>query len=51
MNTSDIRDELLGIITGDVYTSLEASESADNDNVIIITDDNGNRYKLEIAKL
>ena len=51
MNTDDIRAELLNIITGDVYTSLEASESADHDNLIILTDDNGDRYKLEITKL
>ena len=51
MNTTDIREELLNIINGDIYTIIEASESADNDNVILITDDNGNRYKLEITKL
>jgi len=51
MNTPDIREELLNIINGDIYTIIEASESADNDNVILITDNDGNRYKLTIQKL
>lgn len=51
MNLTDIRADIIqGIMTHD-KSELIAFESADSDNVILVTDADGNRYKLEITKL
>ena len=51
MSQTDIRADLLDCILTDVATDLTAKESADSDNVILVTDADGNRYKLTIEKL
>ncbi len=51
MNISDIRADIIHGIMGDQHTAILAHESADNDNVILVTGSDGNRYKLTITKL
>lgn len=51
MNMTDIRADIMDCILTDIATDLIVQESADNDNVILVTDADGNRYKLTIEKL
>ncbi len=49
MSLTDIRADITECMN--YGTPMTASESADNDNVILVTDNEGNRYKLTIEKL
>jgi hypothetical protein len=52
MNITDIRADIIEVLCEFAQATIEsASESADSDNVILVTDADGNRYKLTIEKL
>jgi len=52
MNITDIRADILNVLDNPPFCDdYEVSESADNDNVILVTDCDGERYKLTIEKL
>jgi len=51
MNITDIRADIIEALNDSVTDLVLVSESADNDNVIIVTDCHGDRYKLTIEKL
>ena len=51
MQTTDLRADILESINTYLVGEIAASESADNDNVILVTAADGNRYKLTIEKL
>ena len=48
MQTTDLRADITESLQ---FHGADASESADNDNVILITAADGDRYKLTIEKL
>jgi hypothetical protein len=48
MNITDIRADIVESLQ---FNGADASESADSDNVILITDTDGKRYKLTIEPL
>jgi len=52
MTTTDLRAELIELIAhcGEAIVP-DVTESADNDNVILITDSDGLRYKLTIERV
>jgi hypothetical protein len=50
MQITDLRADILESINAYLIEEIAAFESADNDNVILITAADGNRYKLTIEK-
>jgi len=51
MNITDIRADIIEALNDSITDLVLVSESADSDNVIIVTDCHGDRYKLTIEKL
>jgi hypothetical protein len=51
MNTSDLRADLIDAINEADMPHMMALESADNENVILLADCHGNRYRLIIGKI
>ena len=48
---TDIRADIVDCIFLSGPINITANESADSDNVILVADADGNRYKLTIEKL
>ena len=51
MTTSDLRDDLIDAINEADMPLMLASESSERDNVILLTDEQGNRYRIAIEKI